>query len=102
MIRHCVFVKFRTDISSQDKSEIYKKLEGLRSVVPGIVDTSFGPNISPEGKSKGFDDGFTMDFTDEASRDAYLVNETHKAVGGELVSMLEGGRDGLLVFDIEV
>ncbi len=102
MIRHCVFVKFKPSTSTQDKKEIYNKLEGLRSIIPGIVAASYGPNISPEGKSLGFDDGFTMDFIDEAARDAYLVDETHKAVGGELVSLLEGGREGLMVFDIEV
>lgn len=102
MIRHCVFIKFKSDISEADKQAIYGKLDGLRAVVPGILDTTFGPNISPEGMSHGFDDGFTMDFADIAARDVYLVDPNHKAVGSELVGLTEGGRGGLLVFDITV
>ena len=102
MIRHCVFVKFRADVSDTEKQEIYDKLNDLRSIVPGIVAASFGPNISPEGKSRGFDDGFTMDFVDAAARDVYLDDPDHKKAGSQLVALLQGGREGLMVFDIEV
>ena len=43
-----------------------------------------------------------MDFSDAAARDAYLIHPDHKAAGAKLVAALEGGRDGLMVFDIEV
>ncbi|MCS6758783.1 MAG: Dabb family protein [Candidatus Devosia euplotis] len=75
MIRHCVFVKFRAD---------------------------FGPNVSTEGMAKGFDDGFIMDLADEAARDRYLADPAHKAAGSRLVAALEGGRDGLMVFDLKL
>ncbi|NQW00283.1 MAG: Dabb family protein [Rhodospirillales bacterium] len=102
MIRHCVFLKFKADITDADKQAIYSRLNGLRDVISGISDASFGPNISPEGRTQGYDDGFTMDFDDLAVRDAYLENPDHRAVGQQLVSLLEGGRAGLLVFDMEV
>ena len=102
MIRHCVFIQFKSDINEDDKQSIYRKLDGLRAFVPGILATTFGANISPEGMSHGFIDGFTMDFEDVATRDIYLVDPNHKAVGNELVGMTEGGRQGLLVFDIVV
>jgi hypothetical protein len=66
------------------------------------VDASFGPNISPEGKSRGFDDGFTMDFKNMTARDTYLDHPEHKKAGAQLVSLLEAGREGLMVFDLDV
>ena len=102
MIRHCVFVKFHADVSDAEKQGIYDKLNGLRDIVPGIVAASFGPNVSPEGKNRGFDDGFTMDFVDAAARDVYVDDPDHRKAGAQLVSLLQGGREGLMVFDIEV
>lgn len=102
MIRHCVFVRFRPEITDAEKAKIYADLDALKTVVPGLRAMSAGPNVSPEGLSQGFADGFTMDFENEAARDAYLVHPDHKAAGGRLVAALEGGRDGLIVFDIVV
>jgi hypothetical protein len=102
IIRHCVFVKFRADVDGAERQGIYDQLAALRGHLKGIVAMSFGPNVSPEGLHQGFTDGFTIDFADAAARDAYLVDEAHKKAGGRLVAALEGGRQGLLVFDIEV
>lgn len=102
MIRHCVFVKFRAEVSGAERQAIYDQLAALREHLKGVGAMSFGANVSPEGLHQGFLDGFTIDFADAAARDAYLVDEAHKAAGGRLVAALEGGREGLLVFDIEV
>jgi len=101
MIRHCVFVKFKAGVSDADKRGIYQKLDDLRSVIPGIRDASFGPNVSPEGLTQGFNDGFVMDFDDVAARDFYLEHPDHREAGSNMVSYVEGGSDGVLVFDIE-
>ena len=102
MIRHCVFVKFRADVSAAERADIYAGLAALVGRIEGLLRADFGPNISPEGMSKGFHDGFIMDLADEAARDRYLVDPAHKAAGARLVAALEGGRDGLLVFDLNV
>ncbi|MHA6298896.1 Dabb family protein [Devosia sp. CAU 1758] len=102
MIRHNVFVRFRPEINSAEKSSIYADLLALRDVVPGMLNMSYGPNVSPEGLHQGYTDGFSMEFIDEAARDAYLVHPDHKAAGSRLVAALEGGRDGLIVFDLVV
>lgn len=100
-IRHCVFVKFRADVPDAEKQGIYEQLAAL-GVHLQIDAMSYGPNVSPEGLHQGFLDGFTMDFPDAAARDAYLVDPAHRDAGARLVAALEGGRQGLLVFDIEV
>ncbi|KKB09223.1 Dabb family protein [Devosia chinhatensis] len=102
MIRHCVFVRFRSDVPETERSAIYADLAALRQVVPGFLAISYGANVSPEGLHQGFKDGFTIDFVDDAARDAYLVHPDHKSAGGRLVAALDGGRDGLIVFDIVV
>ena len=101
MIRHIVLVRFRPEITGAEKSAIYAELESLRELVPGFLGASYGPNVSPEGLGRGFVDGFAMDFTDAAARDAYLVHPAHKAAGARLVAALEGGIEGLVVFDME-
>ncbi|MDF2980674.1 MAG: Dabb family protein [Devosia sp.] len=100
-IRHCVFVKFRADVTDKEKQSIYEQLAAL-GVHLKIERMSYGPNVSPEGLHQGFADGFTMDFADAAARDAYLADGKHKEAGSRLVAALEGGAKGLLVFDIEV
>ncbi|MGV8855690.1 MAG: Dabb family protein [Devosia sp.] len=102
MIRHCVFVKFRPEVSAAERADIYAGLNALVGQIGGLLRADFGPNISPEGMAKGFADGFIMDLADEAARDRYLVHPAHQAAGGRLVAALEGGRDGLMVFDLNV
>lgn len=102
MIRHVVLCRFRGDVDGPDRSGVHASLDALKDVVPGILATSFGPNVSPEGLAQGFDDGFVIDFADAAARDAYLVHPDHVAAGKALVALLEGGVDGLVVFDMEV
>jgi hypothetical protein len=100
LIRHIVLARFRPEITDTEKASIYAELESLRELVPGFLGASYGPNVSPEGLHKGFADGFVMDFFDAAARDAYLVHPAHQAAGARLVAALEGGIDGLVVFDM--
>ncbi|MGJ8583757.1 MAG: Dabb family protein [Marinosulfonomonas sp.] len=100
MIHHLVLVKFRADVTQADKQAIWDALEALGDIVDGLVSAAFGSNISPEGFSQGYNDGFVMVFRDAEARDTYLEHPAHKAAGGQLVAALEGGVDGLLVVDI--
>jgi hypothetical protein len=102
MIRHVVLLRFRKDVSINERNAIYAELASLKTVVSGFLAMSYGSNVSPEGKDRGFSDGFTMDFVDEVARDAYLDHPDHKAAGGRLVAALEGEREGLIVFDLVV
>jgi hypothetical protein len=103
MIRHVVLAKFRVDVSDTQREAIFDSLRALRDKIDGLVAMGFSANVSPEGLNKGFTHGFTMDFRDEAARDAYLVHPDHKAAGGVFVAALEGGRDGgLIVLDLKI
>ncbi|TIL35927.1 Dabb family protein [Mesorhizobium sp.] len=102
MIRHCVFARFRNDVTDDERVAIHADLEALRSVIDGMAKVEFSVNTSPEPFARGFTHGFTIDFSDAAARDAYLVHEAHSRAGARLVAALEGGTDGLMVFDLEI
>ncbi len=102
MIRHCVFLRFKSTITDEEKTALYDELAGIKSILSGILAIDFSKNVSPEPHSKGYEDGFIVDFDNAASRDAYLENKEHQAVGAKLVSMLEGELAGLLVYDLEI
>jgi hypothetical protein len=102
MIRHCVFVTFRDDVPTDEKAAIHADLQALREHVGGMGPVHFSANVSPEPFARGFSHGFTIDFRDAAARDAYLVHEAHQRAGARLVAALEGGVDGLMVFDLDI
>jgi hypothetical protein len=102
MIRHCVFVKFDLDFSRAQRDAIYADLEALRTKIPGMRHVEAGENVSPEGLSKGFDEGFFVDFDSAAVRDAYLVHPDHQAIGGRIVAAAQGGTAGIIVFDFDL
>ena len=102
MIRHVVLFKFRSGVSADERAEIYAGLDALVGQIDGLLSATFGPNVSPEGLGQGFNDGFIMDFADAAARDRYLPHPAHQAAGARLVAALEGGTDGLVVFDMKI
>jgi hypothetical protein len=102
MIRHVVLINFRDDVSEEHKQDIYSDLRALVGKVDGLLSAQFGPNVSPEGLSKGFRDGFVMDLRDAESRDRYLLHPDHQAAGARLVAACEGGLEGVLPFDLEI
>ncbi|MEP2979134.1 MAG: Dabb family protein [Lentilitoribacter sp.] len=103
MIRHCVFLKFKPEITDAEKQSLYGELKALGAILPGIVKFDAMANSSPEiGMDKGFSDGFIIDFDTPKSRDIYLEAPEHKAVGAKLVAANQGGADGILVYDMEI
>ena len=103
MIRHIVALKFRKDVSSEKKQQLYSELKALSDHVDGILDFRNFANVSPEVQVvRGFHDVFWFDFRDAQVRDAYLDHPAHKAAGAHLVAAMEGGLDGIFVADIEL
>lgn len=48
MIRHCVFARFRNDVTDDERAAIHADLEALRSVIDGMAKVEFSANTSPE------------------------------------------------------
>ncbi|WP_102108085.1 Dabb family protein [Oceaniglobus roseus] len=103
MIRHLVHLRFRDDVDAATKQALYDRLAGLGARIDGIADFRHRRNVSVETPLvRGFLDMFWFDFRDLAVRDAYLVDEVHQAIGGDIVACLDGGAEGVFVCDIEV
>lgn len=103
MIRHLVHLRFRSDVTSAEKEALYADLAALSSHIDGIVDFQHRQNVSVETPLvRGFIDMFWFDFRDEKVRDTYLEDPVHQAIGGRIVSKLEGGADGVFVCDVAV
>lgn len=103
MIRHCVFIRFKSTISAAYKAELFNEIAALKSQLPGFIAVHAGANVSPEtGMDKGYSDGFIVDFDGPAARDAYLADPEHQKTGAKIVAAAEGGIEGILVYDIEV
>jgi hypothetical protein len=101
LIRHCVFLRFRAEVTRAERLAIYDAIAALKQRIAGMIDVQAGANASPEGLDKGFAEGFIVTFENAASRDAYLVDEEHAKVGARIVAAVEGGIDGVFVFDLE-
>jgi Stress responsive A/B Barrel Domain len=96
MIRHCVLVRFKPDA---DISHIFAELKALANKIDGIISITAGTDNSPEGLQRRHTHGFTVDFRDAESRDAYLPHPEHQKVGGMIVAAADGGIDGVTVLD---
>jgi hypothetical protein len=103
MIRHCVFLRFRPEVTDGERRAMLGEIAALKGRLPGFLAVHIGANVSPEaGMDKGYRDGFIVDFRDAAARDTYLADPLHQATGRKLVAAAEGGIDGILVYDLEI
>ena len=103
MIRHFVGIRFRAGTPDAVKQGLMDDLAGLRGHIDGILDFQARPNVSVEDEMvRGYRDVFWFDFEDTKVRDVYLNDPVHQEIGGRIVAELEGGPDGVFVFDYEV
>jgi hypothetical protein len=103
MIRHLVALRFKADTPDAVKRQLYDDLAGLDQRIDGILDFQSRVNVSVEDPLvRGYRDLFWFDFQDTGARDTYLVDDAHKAIGTRIVAELEGGADGVFVFDFEL
>ena len=100
MIRHLVLLRFRPEVTDDEKAALMAGLDALRGRVPGMLSFTALENVGVEPPvMHGFLDGFAIDFVDAAARDAYLADPEHRALGARLTAACEGGTNGILVFD---
>jgi hypothetical protein len=102
MILHCVLMRLKSSMQMADKQALFDEIARLQTLIGGIVSIKYGPNVSPEGLSGGFHEGFVVTFETPEARDAYLVHPDHVAVGEKIVAACDGGLSGILVFDLAV
>ena len=102
MIRHCVFLNYRADVTVDEKSRIVDSIKSLIPKINGMINVEHGYNVSSENLDKKHSDGFIVKFTNHNALVEYLENEEHKAVGQKIIASCEGGIEGVFVFDLVI
>lgn len=103
MIRHCVFLHFRPEVTVGERDVMLGEIAALKGPLPGLLAMHIGGSVSTEkDMGKRFTDGCIVDFRDAAAPEAFLVDPEHQATGRELVAAAEGGVGGILVYDLEI
>ena len=102
MIEHIVLLKFKSNLADYEINAALNQLGDLRTLIPSIIDFSFGENCSPEQLNQGFTHVFIMKFEDSKGRDLYLNHPEHKRIATELIMpMMEEGITSIVVIDYE-
>jgi antibiotic biosynthesis monooxygenase (ABM) superfamily enzyme len=86
-IFHVFAFQWKPGTSEAQKEKARKDILAFQGVIPGLVQTHVGPNISPRGK--GYTFGGIMQFTDEASLEAYFKHPSHLALLQWLVPLVD-------------
>jgi Stress responsive A/B Barrel Domain len=100
MIRHIVLIKFKPDTDEANISTLFYELQNIRRKIPGILSITSGRSESPERIERGYMHGFVVDFDTWESLETYQNDPDHKSLGAKLVAGAEGGKDGILCFDL--
>lgn len=95
LLRHCVLVKFKADLTPEQIKESEAAFRGLKSKIDVIKDFEWGTDVSVEGKAEGFTHLFLVSFADEKGRDVYLPHAAHK----EFVTLVGPRIEKVLVVD---
>lgn len=79
MIRHILLLQPRSTATPASIADCREALAGLVGAIPGLLDFHWGENVVAPERREGFSHGFTMDFVDCESLDAYGPHPDHKA-----------------------
>ena len=101
MIKHCVFLNFKSEISESEQFDVFEGLSNLKNQIEGLNDFEYGNNLDFEHKSANYNSGFIASFENHQALLEYNEHPEHALLGSKLVSMCKGGHQGIIVFDIE-
>jgi hypothetical protein len=84
---HVFAFQWKQGTSDEQKDRAKKEISAFQGVIPGLLQTHVGANISP--RSKGYTFGGIMQFKDEASLEAYFKHPAHLALLTWLVPLID-------------
>jgi hypothetical protein len=89
MVRHVLLLQPRSDTAPQAIEGCRKALASLVGRIPGLLDFHWADNFVAPERREGFAHGFTMDFVDRESLDAYGPHPEHKVVAAQVRATFE-------------
>ncbi len=84
---HVFAFQWKPGTPEAQKDRAAKEISAFQGVIPGLLQTHVGPNISPRGKGYSF--GGIMQFRDKASLDDYVKHPAHQALLAWLVPLID-------------
>lgn len=84
---HVFAFQWKPGTSEAQKDRAAKDIAAFQGLIPGLLQTHVGANISPRGK--GYTFGGIMQFKDKASLDAYVQHPAHQALLAWLVPLID-------------
>jgi Stress responsive A/B Barrel Domain len=99
MIRHILLLQPRSGTTPQAIEACQQAITSLVGRIPGLVNCHWGENFVAAERREGFTHGFTMDFADRASLDAYGPHPEHKPASALVRATFE--RIVVLDFDLD-
>ena len=101
MILHCVFCELISDTEQAAFLSVMQELAEFSLGLEGVERFEFGPNRDFENKSRAYDAGFVIHFSNRGALEFYAKHPLHQALGKRLCDLCKGGADGIIVFDLE-
>jgi hypothetical protein len=98
MIRHILLLQQRPDATHDEIDASRAGLASLVGPIPGLIDFHWGANVAPVERRDGFTHGFSMDFVDRASLEAYAPHPQHLVA----VAKVRAAFERVVVFDFEL
>ena len=102
MIRHVVLIRFQPEVSEAKIAALFAELKEIEDKLPACLGITAGKSESPEKMERGYMHGFIADFTDWDGLQAYQDHSDHQIAGAKLTEHAQGGKNGILCFDLEV
>lgn len=84
---HVFAFQWKQGTTEPQKDRAAKDIAAFQGVIPGLLQTHVGPNISPRGK--GYTFGGIMQFKDKAALDAYVLHPAHQSLLAWLVPLID-------------
>jgi hypothetical protein len=95
MLKHVVFMKFKTSVTESDIADLEKSLRALPGVIPEIKEYVLGRDVLHTERS--YDFALVSAFESIEAMKKYQVHPDHVAVLGKVRAMC----DGILAVDFE-
>lgn len=102
MIRHTVLFKLKADVTKQEVERVFTDILGLTSTIGGILSITGGTCYFHKSDTNDlplFSHGFSIDFLDKKSRDAFMRNPVAIPIQDDIKKIADGGSAGIYGFD---
>ena len=83
---HIFAFQWKQGTTEADKQRATREIRAFQGVIPGLLQTHVGPNLSPRGN--GYTFGGVMQFTNQAALDAYVKHPAHQALLAWLMPLI--------------